>query len=152
MGVDLKACVPHADMDQGGGVRFTPLLEIGEFIESDHGWAPMLRLRALILASFALMYIPITALPVKAAGSPDAAKGLVAEHCSECHAVPGYSSQGLPTVEAPSFQAIADAPDTYTEQRLRTFLVQPHWPMEQFCMTPSDIDNIVAYVKSFGSE
>jgi mono/diheme cytochrome c family protein len=89
---------------------------------------------------------------VKAAGVPEAAKGLVAEHCSECHAVPGYSAHGLPTVEAPSFQVIADTPDTYTEQRLRAFLIKPHWPMEQFHLSPSDIDNIVAYVNSLRSK
>ncbi len=49
-----------------------------------------------------------------------------------------------------SFLAIADVPDTYTEQRLHTSLHPPHWPMEQFCLSPSDIDNIVDYVKSLG--
>ncbi len=112
----------------------------------------MFRLHASILASLALVLTPIAALPVKAAGNPDAAKGLVAEHCSECHAVPGYSAQGLPTVEAPSFQTIAENPEAYPEQRLRTFLLQPHWPMAQFRLSPSDIDNIVAYVRSLASE
>jgi mono/diheme cytochrome c family protein len=112
----------------------------------------MFRLRASILASLALVCTPFAALPVKAAGNPVAAKGLVADQCSECHAVPGYSAQSLPTMEAPSFQIIADNPDTYTEQRLRTFLRQPHWPMGQFHLSPSDIDNIVAYLKSLGPE
>jgi len=35
MGVDLKACVPHADMGQGGRARFMRLLEIRQSIESD---------------------------------------------------------------------------------------------------------------------
>jgi hypothetical protein len=84
---------------------------------------PMFHLRSLIIVSLALVFAPAAALPVKAAGNPEAAKGLVVEHCSDCNAVPGYSAQGLPTVEVPSFQAIADAPDTYTEQRLRKFLI-----------------------------
>jgi len=112
----------------------------------------MFRLRTLIFAVLAVLSTTLDAPGVKAAGNPEAAKGLVAEHCSECHAVPGYSAQGLPTVEAPSFQAIADAPDTYTEQRLRIFLVQPHWPMGEFRLSPIDIDNIVAYLKSLGPE
>ena len=66
--------------------------------------------------------------------------------------MPGYSAQSLPTVEAPSFQAIADGPDTYTEQRLRSFLRQPHWPMEQFRLSLGDIDNILAYLKSLATE
>jgi mono/diheme cytochrome c family protein len=112
----------------------------------------MFGLRTLIPPFLALAGACAAALPVQAAGVPEAAQGLVAEHCSECHAVPGYSAQGLPTVEAPSFQAIADNPDTYSEPRLRTFLIKPHWPMEQFHLSPSDIDNIVAYLKSLRSE
>lgn len=88
----------------------------------------------------------------QAAGDPNAARGLVAERCSECHAVPGYSSEGLPTVEAPSFQTMADDSDTYTEQRLRSFLRQPHWPMTQFSLSSSDIDDIIAYLKSLKAE
>jgi len=112
----------------------------------------MFRLRASILVSLALVIVPVAALPAQAAGDPEAAKGLVADRCSQCHAVPGYSAQGLPTVEAPSFQAIADDPSTYPEQRLRTFLLQPHWPMAQFRLSPGDIDNIVAYVESLRSK
>ncbi len=108
-------------------------------------------MRASILVSLALLCGPVAAPPAQAAGDPEAAKGLVADRCSACHAVPGYSAQGLPTVEAPSFQAIADAPDAYPEQRLRTFLHQPHWPMQQFRLSPRDIDNIIAYIESLRS-
>lgn len=112
----------------------------------------MFRFRILVYAVLAVASVTFDASLANTAGNPDAAKGLVAEHCSECHAVPGYSAQGLPTVEAPSFQAIADAPGTYTEHRLRRFLRQPHWPMEQFRLSPRDIDNIVAYLKSLATE
>jgi mono/diheme cytochrome c family protein len=114
--------------------------------------APMFGLRALIPAFLALAGTFAAALPVQAAGVAEAAKSLVSEHCSACHAVPGYSAQGLPTVEAPPFQAMADNPGTYTEPRLRAFLVKPHWPMEQFHLSPSDIDNIVAYLRSLRSD
>lgn len=99
----------------------------------------------LPLAGMALI-VAIGLGPAHAAGDPDKAKGMLVEHCADCHAIPGYSDQGLPTLEAPPFQAIADDPKSYTEQRLRLFLRQPHWPMGQFRLSPGDIDNIVAYL------
>ena len=46
----------------------------------------------------------------RAAGDPDAAKGIVVEHCVGCHEVPGYGREGLATVEALSFRKLADNP------------------------------------------
>ncbi len=83
-----------------------------------------------------------------AAGDADAAKGLVVEHCIECHAVPGYRAESLATVDAPSFDAIAAAPQTYTAARLRAFLQQPHWPMGQFRLSAKDIENILAFIET----
>ncbi len=112
----------------------------------------MLSVRASIIAAFALITTALASPAVKAAGDAEKAKGLIAEHCSECHAVPGYNAEGLPTLEAPSFQAIADDPATYTEARLRAYLLQPHWPMGQFQLSSSNIDNIIAYIRSLGGE
>ena len=109
------------------------------------------RVPALTLAAVVVVAMCSTVSSASAAGDADEAKGLVAERCSECHAVPGYSAEGLPTLEAPAFQTIADDPATYTEARLRASLLQPHWPMGQFNLSSSDIDNIVAYLKSLGA-
>lgn len=108
--------------------------------------------RRRAIAVLTILSVSLCGWEAKAAGNPDAAKGLVVEHCSECHAVPGYSAEGLPAVAAPPFQVIADDPETYTNRRLHTFLRQPHWPMGQFSLSPSDIDNIVAYLKSLAAE
>jgi mono/diheme cytochrome c family protein len=102
--------------------------------------APLLAVLALTTA------IGLSAAPAHAAGDPDKVKGVLVDHCAECHKIPGYSAQGLPSVKAPGFQEIADAPKTYAEPRLRRFLRQPHWPMAQFRLSPSDIDNFVAYL------
>lgn len=86
---------------------------------------------------------------VQAAGDPSAAKGIVAEHCTRCHEVPGFNPGGaLPTVDAPPFQAIADAPDEYTPERLRRFLIKPHFPMSGFTLSASDIENLIAFISS----
>ena len=77
------------------------------------------------------------------AADPDAARSLVVQHCVKCHAVPGYNPEGgPPTVDAPAFEELAG----YEEDRLRAFLRAPHWPMTQFTLSPSDIDNLMAYV------
>lgn len=83
-----------------------------------------------------------------AAGDADAARGIVAEYCTACHEVPGYAARhGRAEVNAPPFQAIADQPALYTEERLRRFLRQPHFPMTKFTLSPSDIDNLVAFIE-----
>ena len=108
--------------------------------------APLLTVLALTTAA------SLGAAPAQAAGDPDKVKGVLVDHCANCHKIPGYSAQGLPTVEAPGFQEIADDPKTYTVPRLRQFLRQPHWPMSQFHLSPSDIDNFVAYLATLRGE
>jgi mono/diheme cytochrome c family protein len=87
----------------------------------------------------------LSSTPVLAAGDPDAAKGLLVEYCADCHALPDHPAPatGLP---APSFTTIAEDPDVYTEERLRASLAKPHWPMGGLILSPSDIDNILAYL------
>lgn len=91
--------------------------------------------------------LALASCPAWAAGNPDAARGLLADRCAACHAIPGYGDQqttsGLP---APDFLAIANDQAVYTEERLRNFLRKPHWPMAGFILSPSDIDNILAYL------
>jgi hypothetical protein len=41
---------------------------------------------------------------------------------------------------------MANDPEVYTEKRLRAFLQEPHWPMSGFILSPSDVDNILAYL------
>lgn len=104
--------------------------------------------RFLLAAGLAFL-CGLPAPVVLAAGDADAAKGIVADHCVRCHEVPGYNPAGaLPTVEAPPFQAIADTPDEYTPERLRRFLVKPHYPMTAFKLSPSDIENLIAFIAS----
>lgn len=89
--------------------------------------------------------------PIAAAGaSPDDAKSIVVQHCVKCHEVPGYSAAdaGSSSIGAPPFASLANNPRVYTPQRLRNFLRAPHWPMTQFILSDSDIDNLLAYFAS----
>ena len=81
------------------------------------------------------------------AGDPRAPRGLIAEHCVECHRVPGLLDvPRSPEIGAPGFDEIAQDRKTYTAERLKAFLRQPHFPMRQFTMSETDIDNIVAFI------
>ena len=72
----------------------------------------------------------ILALPALAQGDPNAARGVVDEHCVACHEVPGYKpDRARPTLEAPAFQEIADDAETYNRARLEAFLRRPHHPV-----------------------
>ncbi len=83
------------------------------------------------------------------AGDANAAKGLVADRCVKCHETP-YSKPGERTeaVNAPSFQAMADDPASYSPIKMRASLRQPHFPMQQFTLSKRDIENILAYIDS----
>ena len=88
--------------------------------------------------------------PASAAGDADQAKGIIAEHCADCHAVPGYGEGGGPAREAPPLRVFAGDPTTYPEERLRASLRQPHWPMAQFRLSETDIENILAFIAALG--
>jgi cytochrome c553 len=83
------------------------------------------------------------------AGDPQAAKPIVAEYCVKCHAVPTYNPAGGPaSVSAPSFETIAAKPEVYTEERLRTFLRRPHFPMQGLVLSDQDVTNLIAFIQS----
>ena len=96
----------------------------------------------MFLSAFAL----ISAGTAAAAGDANQAKGIIAEHCADCHAVPGYGQGGGPAIEAPPLQVFAADPTTYTEERPRASLRQPHWPMGQFRLSATDIENLLAFI------
>lgn len=99
---------------------------------------------ALTLAAFAVNAF---------AGDPDAAKAIVVQHCVKCHAVPDYNPEGGPvSLDAPSFLELANDRERYSEARLRSFLRSPHWPMTQFSLSASDIDNLIDYIGSLGEQ
>lgn len=101
------------------------------------------------LSVVAILSALAAAGPVEAAGNPQAALGLVAEHCTACHEVPGLKPRfARADVAAPAFQAMADQPAVYTRERLAAFLRQPHFPMGKFIFSPSDIDNLVAFIEA----
>lgn len=94
-----------------------------------------------------LLCLPTNA--VGGEGNPDAVRGIVADHCTACHEVPGFRRSGdSATALGPSFRSIANQPELYTRARLTAFLRQTHYPMTKFIFSPSDIDNLIAFLES----
>lgn len=98
----------------------------------------MARTRTMI----ALLLLGFAGTPLAAEG--DKVKGLIADRCSDCHVVAGYEDRAA-DVGAPTFAAIVDDRVKFNETAMRAYLQKPHWPMEQFNLSPKDIDRIVAY-------
>lgn len=103
-------------------------------------------MRVVVLAI--LMGVLGGATAARAAGDADAAKPIVAEYCAACHEVPGYQPKdGIEALDVPALQAFANDPATYDAERLRTFLRQPHFPMEGLVLSDRDIANLVAFIE-----
>ena len=114
----------------------------------------MVNIRSLTERSVALLLAALI-LPtqVDAKGYADAAKGIVVEHCVACHEVPGYASKtGTAQLDAPPFATIANDPEKYDPEKLKTWLRQPHWPMHQFILSQSDVENLLAFIEGLRSE
>lgn len=80
--------------------------------------------------------------------NPDRLRGVVFDICTDCHRVPAYpSKEPAASVDAPSFGQIAQNPKTYSEERLRTFLRKPHFPMTGFVLSDRDIEDLMAFIR-----
>ena len=74
--------------------------------------------------------------------------------CSECHRVAPDQPSGVrvghvlpPSVEAPSFMAIAGLPDT-TADSLAHFIDELHLPMPTFRLSEDERRQVIAYILS----
>lgn len=80
------------------------------------------------------------------AGDPAEGHRLAQEWCASCHTIEPMQPP-LPGSIAPSWSAVARMPST-TSLALRAFLLTPHPPMPDLKLTPTQIDDIVAYILS----
>ena len=79
-------------------------------------------------------------------------RGIVAEHCIKCHAVPGFRQDRLTrSVLAPGFVEMANKPNIYTDDRLQKSLARPHYLMSQFNLSQRNIQDLIAFIKSLKS-
>ena len=109
-----------------------------------------MRLRPGSILLSCMFLVPLTT--VSHATSDRSVRSLIAEYCIECHRVPGFVEEApAPQLNAPDFQTIADAPETYTTSRLAAFLRQPHFPMRQLILSESDIQRVIAFIEALRS-
>jgi cytochrome c553 len=88
------------------------------------------------------------AATASAQGDAEAARWIVQSFCATCHDVPGMPAPAeAPAGPPPSFQAMADEPEVYTEARMTAFLRDPHFPMDQIELSDEDIANLVAFIE-----
>ena len=104
----------------------------------------------LTLAAAIVALLVVAPLRVAAATSDlEEGRALAKEWCSSCHMVaPGVAA--TTTDAAPPFPKMAEDPD-YTEERLRSWLWAPHPPMPDFDLSRFEIESLIAYIKSLGS-
>jgi mono/diheme cytochrome c family protein len=77
------------------------------------------------------------------AADPDNGSVLALRWCTGCHVVSGDQSKG--TDIAPSFASIAEKPN-FDEDRLATFLLEPHPKMSNMALSRDETKNIAAYI------
>jgi cytochrome c len=77
----------------------------------------------------------------------DTASGLAVARrlCVNCHIVEPGGAKSEVTAGVPSFMAIAAKPGQ-SEDKLKTFMQNPHPPMPQVQFTVHELDNLAAYI------
>ena len=91
----------------------------------------------------------VAAAQADAGATGNAAEGarLAEELCANCHVTPVRQP---PADVGPPWADIADNPAA-TDDYLRDFLATPHWPIRRNILTPRQIDDIIAYIRSLGT-
>ncbi len=98
-------------------------------------------MRTILVTAGVLLTLFSTALAQAPSGSPDAGKALAGRWCGACHLV----QLRLTTIDPPTFTAIANDP-AKTPDYIRKFLVSPHKDMPPIQLSPSQVEDIVAYL------
>ncbi|WP_376989203.1 c-type cytochrome [Bosea sp. R86505] len=81
----------------------------------------------------------------QATGDAQAGRAVASALCLPCHAIDGASRD--PARVPPDFGAVADMP-SQTALSLRVFLQTPHGNMPRYQLTPTETDDVIAYVLS----
>jgi mono/diheme cytochrome c family protein len=92
-----------------------------------------------------MTFVALYAAPIYALAA-DAAKGeIIAKRwCAACHLVSPEQTRAV--ADVPSFAAVARM--KLPPERLKSFLMDPHPIMPNMNLTRSEIDDIVAYIRS----
>ncbi len=103
---------------------------------------------ALSLAGGLLLSIVLMPTQEATAFDAESGKRLATQWCSKCHLV---GPDGVATDAAPAFEDIANDP-ARTNDRLRTWLADPHPPMPDLSLSRDEIEAILAYLDTLRAE
>jgi mono/diheme cytochrome c family protein len=106
-----------------------------------------MRMWRMVLAAQAFA---IGAAAQPAPGDPAAGRRLAETQCSACHVI-GPGRSGPEIGNGPAFPEIARMPST-TGMSLTAFLRTPHGGMPDIVLTPTQTDDLVAYLLSLRGE
>ena len=102
-------------------------------------------MKTLLLTAVLVLTLVVPTLAQDPAGPADAARGkaLAGRWCGACHLV----QLTLTTIDPPPFAAIANDPSK-TSDYLRHFFASPHKDMPPIQLTPLQVEDIIAYLKT----
>ena len=102
-----------------------------------------------MIASMFVLLAPLSPAAAQAPGNPVDGRKLASEHCARCHAIGGPGRSPLAT--APPFSRLHK---TQPPEELTTVFEGGHLKqhdaveMPQFALTPEQIDDLLAYIRS----
>ncbi len=102
-------------------------------------------MKTLLLTAVLVLTLVALTLAQEPAGPPDAARGkaLAGRWCGACHLV----QLRLTTIDPPTFAAIANDPSK-TPDYLRHFFASEHKDMPPIQLTPLQVEDIIAYLRT----
>jgi len=92
--------------------------------------------------------VAASTLPARAQTDAEIARGkaIAEQECAGCHAMDGQQGGSVRGTPAPAFRAIAGRPRT--AERLKDLVTTPPHPMPAIPLGASDVNAIVAYIRS----
>ncbi|WP_054144625.1 cytochrome c [Bosea sp. AAP35] len=97
------------------------------------------------IAALAVLLLGAGGAQAQEMGDARAGRQVATSLCIQCHQIDGAA--GDPARVPPGFRAVADTP-SLTALSLRVFLQTPHGEMPRYQLTPTETDDVIAYILS----
>jgi mono/diheme cytochrome c family protein len=132
--------MPSFDQDQSTGLERWHCSNLRASAKGEHRMSADFR-HVLVLLATGGLFGGTGAL----AADADQGGVLAGRWCASCHAVAGNQKQA--SADVPPFAAIAQKPD-FSEERIVSFLLEPHPKMPSYSLSRYEAANIAAYIGS----
>ncbi len=112
-----------------------------------NGRTAFMKTAPLLLCTVFALVVPAFAQQQASPPSAAAGQALAQRWCAPCHLV----RLRLTPIDPPTFYAISHDPSK-TPDYIRRFLTSPHKDMPPIQLTPSQIEDIIAYLEAMGKQ